>query len=149
MINHLKLYQNQHVVSRYAKEENISLDTALKHFEECKKFLFLCSISEIPLSPSERIDKIWHEFIMFTKDYNNFCIEVLGAFIHHVPDTVHDEATRKNNKKSFEYARTLAIATFEEIDPYMWCFDSSEIEAADCTSCISCRSESTLQVQSQ
>lgn len=135
MTTQLQSYQNQHVVARYAKENKLSLETAQVHFEECKKFLYLCSISDVALSPSERIDKVWHEFIMFTRDYQNFCKDVLGSFIHHVPDIEHNATIRKQNKESFEYARTLAQATFGEIDPYMWCLDMKEVEAADCTGC--------------
>jgi hypothetical protein len=39
-----------------------------------------------PLSmPSQAVDVVWHEFILFTRDYDAFCRAVLGRYLHHVP----------------------------------------------------------------
>ena len=35
--------------------------------------------------PSQAVDEAWHEFILFTHHYADFCDEVLGRFLHHVP----------------------------------------------------------------
>ncbi len=43
------------------------------NFIELKKNLYLYSISNLPLAPSKTVDKMWHIFILFSKDYRVFC----------------------------------------------------------------------------
>ncbi len=35
--------------------------------------------------PSQAVDDLWHEFILFTRDYKKFCDEAFGTFLHHTP----------------------------------------------------------------
>lgn len=35
--------------------------------------------------PSKAVDVAWHEFILFTKLYQQFCREAFGRFLHHTP----------------------------------------------------------------
>lgn len=35
--------------------------------------------------PSQAVDVAWHEFILFTRNYQLFCKRGLGRFLHHVP----------------------------------------------------------------
>lgn len=35
--------------------------------------------------PSVAVDELWHEFIIFTRDYHDFCNNVYGAYLHHDP----------------------------------------------------------------
>lgn len=35
--------------------------------------------------PSRVVDDLWHEFILFTRDYANFCQLAFGRFLHHTP----------------------------------------------------------------
>lgn len=35
--------------------------------------------------PSQAVDVAWHEFILFTKAYQNFCQKAFGKFFHHHP----------------------------------------------------------------
>lgn len=35
--------------------------------------------------PSQVVDVAWHEFILFTRDYRDFCRRGIGRFLHHVP----------------------------------------------------------------
>lgn len=40
----------------------------------------------LPISmPSQAVDEAWHEFILHTRSYHEFCSEVLGRYLHHVP----------------------------------------------------------------
>jgi hypothetical protein len=53
--------------------------------------MYLATISKQMISPSEIVDIVWHQHLIFTKSYADFC-EVLGKKIHHVPSTKnHDE----------------------------------------------------------
>ena len=35
--------------------------------------------------PSQVVDDLWHEFILFTRDYKMFCDLAFGQFLHHTP----------------------------------------------------------------
>lgn len=35
--------------------------------------------------PSQVVDDLWHEFILFTSDYQLFCQKAFGRFLHHTP----------------------------------------------------------------
>ena len=57
-------------------------------FDEFKKYAFLATETDQPLGMSSRdVDQVWHQLILFTKEYDKFCKEYLGEFLHHVPTT--------------------------------------------------------------
>lgn len=35
--------------------------------------------------PSQVVDDLWHEFILYTKGYQVFCQKAFGGFLHHTP----------------------------------------------------------------
>jgi hypothetical protein len=35
--------------------------------------------------PSQVVDDLWHEFILYTKSYESFCSKAFGEFMHHTP----------------------------------------------------------------
>ncbi len=53
---------------------------------ELTEFLRACSSGRQPLRPpSAGVDDLWHEFILFTREYHAFC-DRLGGYVHHVPE---------------------------------------------------------------
>lgn len=38
--------------------------------------------------PSEVVDDLWHEFILYTRNYGQFCKQAFGRFFHHTPAVV-------------------------------------------------------------
>lgn len=57
--------------------------------------------------PSKEVDELWHLFIIFTKDYREFCQKYLGQFLDHVP-------LEQNNSNSRNDLRNL-METFEKV----------------------------------
>lgn len=47
--------------------------------------------------PSQIADDLWHEFILYTREYQNFCKGAFGGFLHHTPAVVLS-ANRRNNE---------------------------------------------------
>ncbi len=47
--------------------------------------------------PSQVADDLWHEFILYTREYESFCRRAFGAFLHHTPAVVLG-AERRNNE---------------------------------------------------
>jgi len=66
---------------------DIDVDSALSEY---KTHLLLCLINKIHGSqnfivPSEWADKIWHEHILDTRSYMDFCEKIFGGYLHHNP----------------------------------------------------------------
>ena len=47
--------------------------------------------------PSQVADDLWHEFILYTREYEAFCGQAFGTFLHHTPAVVLG-AQRRNNE---------------------------------------------------
>ncbi|MCD1116606.1 glycine-rich domain-containing protein [Chryseobacterium turcicum] len=61
---------------------------------EYKKFMYLAAVSEMMVSPSEIVDTVWHQHLIFTKSYSEFC-KILGKQIQHIPSTHNKEDFQK------------------------------------------------------
>ncbi|MBU7319768.1 hypothetical protein [Paenibacillus oleatilyticus] len=57
-----------------------------KLLELKRYFLMTAVLKEVPMF-SEAVDDIWHEMLMFTREYQRFGETLLGATIHHAPHT--------------------------------------------------------------
>jgi hypothetical protein len=64
--------------------------------------------------PSQAVDEVWHDFILNTKAYSQFCGKAFGRFMHHTPAVV-----MSSNRKSNEGLRRCwwYACTEENIDP--------------------------------
>lgn len=95
-------YQNSKIVSRYKRDYPNSKMQAEVAFKELMKFIWLClkhraDIKKFPKNNELNfscvihaemgdIDNMWHTFILFTRDYQEFCnIYLNGIFFHHDP----------------------------------------------------------------
>ena len=47
--------------------------------------------------PSQIVDDLWHEFILYTREYARFCSRSFGHFLHHAPAAVL-KSSRNNNE---------------------------------------------------
>ena len=72
------------VIERYSRKNSVESNTAYKIFDELSEFLSLAS--EQKISPTEAVDRAWHEFILHTKEYTDYCLANFGKYIHHVPE---------------------------------------------------------------
>lgn len=41
--------------------------------------------TDVPLSPSRKVDPGWHAFILHSREYADFCRRRFGTFLHHNP----------------------------------------------------------------
>lgn len=44
--------------------------------------------------PSQAVDDAWHEFILFTRQYDKFCRHAFGRFLHHTPAEAMNSPTQ-------------------------------------------------------
>jgi len=64
--------------------------------------------------PSQVADDLWHEFILYTREYERFCRRAFGGFLHHTPAVVLSEHRRSNEglRRVWWYC-----CKYENIDP--------------------------------
>ena len=46
--------------------------------------------------PSQVADDLWHEFILYTRNYQVFCRRAFGRFLHHTPAVVLTDSRQSN-----------------------------------------------------
>jgi hypothetical protein len=49
---------------------------------------FLCHLKsgrKFVSMPSQIVDDLWHEFILYTRNYQHFCNKAFGGYMHHTP----------------------------------------------------------------
>lgn len=86
---------------------------------ELKRFFFLTVfIKQVPMY-SEKVDAIWHDMILFTKDYGEFCDDFIGEMIHHIPNVgggpKHYEEI-EHERALFELLYTIIFSTHEKTE---------------------------------
>ena len=48
--------------------------------------------------PSRVVDDLWHEHIVCTRDYEQFCRQAFGRFLHHQPESLMTGRNAKRNR---------------------------------------------------
>ncbi len=112
------------LIERFCSEHKVSKEDAHGRFQETKKFLILCATNrQEAYSPSKKVDLMWHQFILHSRDYFRFC-KSLGGYIHHQPS---------EERQPQCYVRTIKDMPklFGSIDRIYWA------ESADCDDCSS------------
>jgi hypothetical protein len=79
-------YTNEDILSRFEDQFTIDTEEIKDIFTETKKFLYLVQQPGIFI-PDELliVDEMWHNFILFTKEYQAFCNDCFGRYLHHLP----------------------------------------------------------------
>jgi hypothetical protein len=96
------------VLEAYVETQRISMDTALEHADELKRFLSIRAGIDGPatdgrfaIGMDSPIDDLWHIFLLYSPTYVRFCHAVSGFYIHHRPNprsmSVSEEAARLLN----------------------------------------------------
>ncbi len=62
------------------RELDLVLTALREYFHLCRK-----AGKRMLAMPSQVVDAAWHEFILFTRNYQHFCRRGLGRFLHHTP----------------------------------------------------------------
>lgn len=91
-------YRNSEVIARFCVDHKATSEEGEELFRETLRWLWFCAyqlssptsrkIATIPLvGEITALDLMWHTFLLFTKDYADFCNQYFGFFIHHTPVT--------------------------------------------------------------
>jgi len=113
-------------INHICEEYNITNEELLL---EMIKFLNLIYTTNKKLSPSLVVDLAWHEFILFTRYYQEFCMTHFNKFIHHTPSENEDNSI---------YQKTIDhyIKLYGKPPEVIWGnFAIKEWEASKCGAC--------------
>ena len=85
-------------------------------FDGLRDYFQICRIAgrRMVAMPSQAVDDAWHEFILFTRQYERFCEAAFGRFLHHTPAAAMSSPTQAS--EGIRRAWRLACAR-EKINP--------------------------------
>lgn len=119
-------YKNPAVLKLYIQNYPNNQLSAEDAFRETLKYLWLVQKHRIetinnrdnPDFPEQcfmprsmrEIDEMWHEFILFTDDYTQFCLHYFGEYMHHLP----------NIFDNIPLSRDIVEREIEKLLPYIY-----------------------------
>lgn len=78
-------YDLTKITEYFSQNENIDIEEVKLLEIEVKKYLYLLVKNKKEYGMSGMVDKYWHTFILFTKEYFLFCKYLGVNYIHHMP----------------------------------------------------------------
>jgi hypothetical protein len=107
-----------YIIDRFILENSTMTINQSIIVSDCLKDYFIAGLMSKGLGsvamPSKIVDKLWHIFIIFTKDYVDFCNKAYGYYFHHSPKKT-EVLTKEIDSKSI--IRTwLCSSEIEGID---------------------------------
>lgn len=117
-----------HPISEYGFSTRLELENgwttnfAKGAIIEYKKFMYLAASSDAMVSPSEIVDIVWHQHLIFSQSYDAFCT-ILGKKIAHIPST-HHKADFAKFKLAKEKTQILYTECFGEQPKEFWEFSN-------------------------
>jgi hypothetical protein len=89
-------YRAPFVVEKLVRDHVVdSVEEGEDLFQEMVRYLVLAE-SDRPISwkmYSTRVDEAWHQFVLFTVKYTEFCHEFFGGYRHHAPGNAPSPAS--------------------------------------------------------
>lgn len=94
-------------VYKFVEYYDVGEREAEAFFFETKRWLWLCATSLYERASGQNppellitgslywLDEMWHIFLQFTEEYDRFCREYLGTFLHHRPTTRAEKEARR------------------------------------------------------
>lgn len=92
---------------KIAKKQGWKNQFALQAIAEYKKFIYLGLVSDFEVTPSKIIDAVWHEHLLFSKAYREFCTTVIEHPFDHHPELV--PMADQTGRFSAQYLDTIAL----------------------------------------
>lgn len=133
-------YRNDDIVERFQETWDLPLGECQELFTDTLRWLWLSAAAQqqpepvtLAISQSTKlIDEMWHTFVLFTKEYHEFCNTYFGHYIHHDPTTraeydrtirayeANSEAVMAGNADLFERQYEFIYDTLGEATLVKW-----------------------------
>jgi hypothetical protein len=82
-------------------------DFAQRAVLEYKRFVYLGVVSDFVVTPSDIIDQVWHQHILFSKAYRSFCTDIIEYDFDHTPELI--ASGNQTGTFSAQYFDTLEL----------------------------------------
>lgn len=103
------------IIKRMQKKHGFSRNKAERARITTLRYLAMSTISDIAVVPIDNdCDEFWHEMIIHTKFYAEFCLKFFGYFLHHEPanDSMNNSIAIKNFKPTIKiYHQIFDVST--------------------------------------
>lgn len=123
-LEELLQYEHPMVVRSYVRTHGASEEKAGQLFQDMLLYLWIAHKHSLERreSPQEDrlnfsfvmhqemrdIDNMWHNFILYTKDYTEFCHRYFDTYLHHEPDVAERTSGQSNQEFSTAMERYLS-----------------------------------------
>jgi hypothetical protein len=128
----LLAFRAPYLEEKLTREQIVSsLADAVAYFDELKKYLWLCNsvtTHRIPML-SRLVDEVWHQFVLFTTEYTDFCERFFGRYVHHTPNeapSANDEPAQSETALTAATNAEFAALYEREFGPLPRLWDDSE-----------------------
>jgi hypothetical protein len=98
------------IVEQVMKEYKWTMTYANNIKDQYIKFLALRNKDE-KYSPTDDIDKFWHQHILNTSRYQNYCMKHFGRLVHHKPTDAYDLRARERRLRNTIEAFKAPVGT--------------------------------------
>lgn len=110
-------YNNSDIPARFIKHYGVSQEEAQLLFDDVKRWLWLANKvnaegvnNTVTVDQSIIvIDEMWHNFVLFTREYVGFCQKYFGRYMHHAPFA---ESEKKQMEEKFNSMTTAEKKTY-------------------------------------
>jgi hypothetical protein len=116
-------YKNEDVIYSFLDRFDLTYDETDDLFKETYKWLWLCAKAQsqgfgaLHINSDLRIlDQAWHTFVLYTKEYHEFCRKHFSYFVHHKPTTYKEKVYHAEmvQHESFRLEKKLREEKFHE-----------------------------------
>lgn len=133
-LSRISEYRHKELVLHFCEKHQVSYEEGEILFNETKKLLWLMGRYRLENArdfgsalqgfavywPMRALDEMWHEFLLFTEDYAEFCSRYLGGYLHHTPKTAREkERHRAFVENNAQAAKERMDWEFREICRYV------------------------------
>ncbi|WP_080845954.1 hypothetical protein [Cytobacillus gottheilii] len=102
------------VLHEYPKTTSFEVDWAI--YELKRYFVMNAILKSVPMF-SAKADEVWHEMLMFTREYQQFSNQFYGGYLHHAPNL---DAEPIPGKRAFFDWVYISLFKVEENSKIIW-----------------------------
>lgn len=73
-----------------------------------------------PHALSSTLDPFWHTHMLFSRQYAEFCKQIVGEFMHHEPLDKTNEVAVQDVTRKYQYTMEIHPQLFTEVDKTFW-----------------------------
>ena len=90
---------------------------ALRAIDEYRKFVYLGVVADFSVTPPKIIDQVWHEHLLFSRAYREFCRDVLQRDFDHSPELVPSDEQIAQYEAQYDATLELYHTEFNVTPP--------------------------------